>query len=285
MMLFTQFNKAARRTYLLVALACCTFPSAQHLNANTPSTELVTIIGHRGSGLAPTSGTKLIGNTFNAIQQGIDHGADWIEIDIRQSKDGALMIFHDATVDRTTNQTGALDTFTKDDLQALKIKVDPAETILTLEAVFKRFAPQGIRFILDIKVHGIRAELQRLIKQHLQHDQIILFGDYSILTEYIGFPFRRGYTALYSEGSNRYRFWLSHSFLLERCKKLGCDTLVLPQVFLKKSLIQSATTTGITVWSYGNDTPKAWSKAINQRVTGLIVDDVERVIQHRAKSR
>ena len=199
-----------------VAVSSPLLASPQH--TSTPP-QSVTIIGHRGSGLTPTSGTKLIGNTFDAIQQGIDHGADWIEIDIRQAKDGTLMVFHDVTVDRNTNGTGAVDSLTKDELQALELKVEPTETIPTLDSVLQQFAPAGTRFILDIKVHGIRAKLQTLIEQHLQHDQVILFGATSILTEYIGCPYRRGYTALYSEGTNRYRFWLGQSFLLKRCQR------------------------------------------------------------------
>lgn len=267
-------NRTSALLCLIAFIWSPTLAAAQHTDA--PASSPIIVIAHRGSGLTPTSGTKLIGNTFNAIQQGIDHGADWIEIDIRQSRDGTLMVFHDATVDRATNATGAVDTYTADELQALQLNVTPTETIPTLESVFKRFASTEIRFILDIKVQGIRTELVMLTAQYLQHDQAILFGDTSILKEYIDCPYSLGYTARYSEGSNRYRFWLGHSFLLDRCEKLGSHTLVLPRVFLKESLIQSATKSGITVWSYGDDSETAWTQATKAGVTGLIVDDVER---------
>ncbi len=269
------------RLLIVTLLSCCI---GSHSILAKPQEAKVIIIGHRGSGLPATNENEPIGNTLNAIQQGIDHGADWIEIDIRQSKDGALMVFHDATVDRNTDSTGAFNRFTQDELQALPLNVEPPETIPTLEAVLKQFAPLGTRFILDIKVHGIRPELQTLIESHLQHEQVILFGDTSILKEYIGCPYSLGYTAQYSEGSNRYRFWFGQSFLLDRCEALGCDTLVLPRVFLKKSLIRSATSKGITVWAYGSDDPTAWSKAINLGVTGLIVDDVRRANKYRMQT-
>jgi glycerophosphoryl diester phosphodiesterase len=260
------------RLLIVTLLSCCI--GSHSILAKPQDAPEVTIIGHRGSGLAPTSGTKLIGNTFNAIQRGIDAGADWIEIDIRQSKDGTLMVFHDATVDRNTDGTGKLDSFTKEQLQALTVKVTPPETIPTLEAVLEQFAPKGTRMVLDIKAHGLRQQLETMIAQHLQHEEVILFGDYSILKEYIDSPYRRGYTALYSEGSNRYRFWIGHSFLVNRAEKLGCDTLVLPPMFLKESLIRKSADRKIAVWSYGSDGTKAWKSAINQGVTGLIVDDV-----------
>ena len=62
------------------------------------------IIGHRGSGLSSTDPEKeseeqLIGNTATAIQAGIDAKADWIEIDIRLSEDGHLVVFHDEEIE------------------------------------------------------------------------------------------------------------------------------------------------------------------------------------------
>ncbi|CAA6693537.1 Glycerophosphoryl diester phosphodiesterase (EC [Lentimonas sp. CC19] len=239
----------------------------------------VTIIAHRGSGLTPTSGTKLIGNTFNAIQQGVDHGANWIEIDIRQSKDGTLMVFHDETVDRVTNGTGAFDSFTKAQLQAFELNVAPIEHIPTLKSVLRKFEARNVRFVIDIKVHGIRQQLEPLLAQHIDKQNVMLFGKYSILKEYIDSPYPLGYTALYSEGSNRYRFWLGHDFLLKRCITLGADTLVLPPIFLKQSLIKSAKEEGLTVWSYGNNAPSAWNHAISNGVTGLIVDDVALTVE------
>ena len=58
------------------------------------------IIAHRGaSGYAPE-------NTMAAFELAERLGADFIEFDVRMSKDGELVIIHDETVDRTTNFTG-----------------------------------------------------------------------------------------------------------------------------------------------------------------------------------
>ncbi len=60
------------------------------------------LIAHRGAaGLAPE-------NTLLAIHEGLMHRADFIEIDIRRAADGEFVLMHDATVDRTTNGSGAV---------------------------------------------------------------------------------------------------------------------------------------------------------------------------------
>ncbi len=53
------------------------------------------IIGHRGCNLEPE-------NTLKALAKGLEC-ADFVEVDVRMSKDGVPMIMHDRTLDRTTN--------------------------------------------------------------------------------------------------------------------------------------------------------------------------------------
>ncbi|MGB0563445.1 MAG: glycerophosphodiester phosphodiesterase [Spirulinaceae cyanobacterium] len=70
-------------------------------------------IAHRGfRAIAPE-------NTLAAIRQAISLGADGLEFDVQRSQDGALVVFHDATLERTTNGQGALATKTLAELKTL----------------------------------------------------------------------------------------------------------------------------------------------------------------------
>jgi len=58
------------------------------------------VFAHRGgSALAPE-------NTVAAFDRGVELGADGLELDVRLSRDGVVVVHHDATLDRTTNLTG-----------------------------------------------------------------------------------------------------------------------------------------------------------------------------------
>src|SRR5436190_11368898 len=58
------------------------------------------VFAHRGgSALAPE-------NTLAAFELGLRAGADGFELDVHLSADGVLVVFHDDTLDRTTNATG-----------------------------------------------------------------------------------------------------------------------------------------------------------------------------------
>lgn len=58
-------------------------------------------------------------NTLPAFAQAIEKGADGIELDAKLTSDGRVIVFHDTTVDRTTDGTGRLASFTFDDIRKL----------------------------------------------------------------------------------------------------------------------------------------------------------------------
>jgi glycerophosphoryl diester phosphodiesterase len=79
----------------------------------TNMSDRIRIIGHRGAvGLEPE-------NTLRSFRRAQEVGADEVELDIRLSADGHLVVVHDATVDRTTDGTGTVAELTLARLQAL----------------------------------------------------------------------------------------------------------------------------------------------------------------------
>jgi glycerophosphoryl diester phosphodiesterase len=71
------------------------------------------VIAHRGcSAEAPE-------NTLIAFEAAVRHGADAIELDVRLTTDGAPVVIHDATLDRTTDRTGPVAALTLADLRAV----------------------------------------------------------------------------------------------------------------------------------------------------------------------
>lgn len=72
-------------------------------------------IGHRGAkGHEPE-------NSIISFQKAIDLKVDGIELDVHLSLDGAIMVIHDETLDRTTNGKGFVKNFTASQLKELGI--------------------------------------------------------------------------------------------------------------------------------------------------------------------
>jgi glycerophosphoryl diester phosphodiesterase len=78
-----------------------------------PADAPIHIIAHRGFM------RRFPENTLVAVRGSFDQGADAVEVDIRLSADGVPVVMHDATVDRTTDGHGAVNTLTAAQLAAL----------------------------------------------------------------------------------------------------------------------------------------------------------------------
>ncbi len=73
----------------------------------------LTVIAHRGA-----SGTRPE-NTLVAFRRAFELGAHMIELDVQPTRDGAVVVMHDDTLERTTNGRGRVTTHRLTDLQTL----------------------------------------------------------------------------------------------------------------------------------------------------------------------
>ena len=86
-------------------------------------------------------------NTIEAFDRGLTAGADGLELDVHLSRDGIVVVHHDATLDRTTRATGPLADRTAGELAELDVP--------TLRDVLERYPNTGI--IIELKEAGLRA--------------------------------------------------------------------------------------------------------------------------------
>ena len=81
-----------------------------------PNSRRVLVVSHRGDWRnAPE-------NSLQAFQNCIDMGVDMIELDLKKTKDGVLVLMHDNTIDRTTDGHGKPSDYTLAELQKFHLK-------------------------------------------------------------------------------------------------------------------------------------------------------------------
>lgn len=85
----------------------------QQVNSQTYSLPEKGLCAHRGAMASHPE------NTLPAFHEAIKAGAQMIEFDVQFSKDSALVIMHDGTVDRTTNGSGSVSDLTLAELKEL----------------------------------------------------------------------------------------------------------------------------------------------------------------------
>ena len=200
------------------------------------------VIAHRGGrGLGPE-------NTLALFKQTVDLGVDILEMDLRRTKDGVLVVLHDRTVDRTTNGSGAVENLT---LEALK-NLDAAYhwspddglnfplrgrgiTVPTLAEVFETF-PQ-MHIILEIKdpQPDMIASLGRIIRERKKNHQVLVASfDSGTLKQFRAVAPQVATSAAATEAIPFY--WL-HRLHLDSAYTPPAQVLLIPQYYRKKEVV------------------------------------------------
>ena len=105
------------------------------------------IIAHRGlTSAAPE-------NTVAAFRAAVEAGADGVELDVRLSRDGEVVVLHDHGLERTTNGSGPAVRRSLAELKQLDVQGLAGERIPTLGEVFDAL-PATFLTIVELKVYG-----------------------------------------------------------------------------------------------------------------------------------
>lgn len=132
----------------------------------------VLVVAHRGDWrYAPE-------NSLAAIAHSIKQGADIVELDVQKTKDGKLILMHDATLDRTTTGTGRVCDWILDSIKTLFLRNGAAlrtkHRVPTLEEALM-LVKGKVMVNLD-KAYPIFDEIYPLLKKTGTVRQIVMKG-------------------------------------------------------------------------------------------------------------
>lgn len=119
-----------------------------HIYTVDPAAEDPDIIGHRGAaGLEPA-------NTLAAIETALEYDVDGVELDVRRTSDGTLVLFHDPLLDWSTDGRGFVNETTWDQLAAVSFH---GESIPTLADGLEALEEADVDVYLELKKAGYTA--------------------------------------------------------------------------------------------------------------------------------
>ena len=149
---------------LLAGLTC--LASTAHAAPPQP----VAIVAHRGLAEGMPE------NTFAAFRRSVERGLGIIELDVRTTKDGHLVILHDETLDRTTDCSGLVAEFSLERIRSCDAgwPSHSGEHIPTLSEVLDFARHRPLRLLLDLKPGTSVPDVLREIRRHRSEPKIIL---------------------------------------------------------------------------------------------------------------
>jgi glycerophosphoryl diester phosphodiesterase len=139
-----------------------------------PPLQYPVAVAHRGANrVAPE-------NTLPAYEAAIAAGCDYVEIDVRATRDGRLVLMHDRTVDRTTDGAGSVAEMDFAAIRALDAGVKRGDafrgTRVPTMAEAVDLCHDRIRLYIDLKAAPVEAVLAELRRFDLLGEVVVYAG-------------------------------------------------------------------------------------------------------------
>ena len=175
--------RLARFILLIVSLS-----TINESNAQTTKLPLVRhhhkfiVIAHRGDH------TNAPENTIAAYKNAIKIGADFIEVDLRTTKDSQLVVMHDATINRMTGINGSIQNMTFDSLRNLEVRESKHpewgnHVIPTFQEVLK-LSKRRINIYLDFKNASAQAAYNEIVAAGMENNVIVYINNPNQFTDW-----------------------------------------------------------------------------------------------------
>lgn len=215
-------------------------------------------------------------NTLSSFYMGLLQGANGIETDVRKTKDGVLILFHDDLLDRVSDATGKVSDYTFEELKKVKIYGNSTtgfyDKIITYREFLENFSRYNINFAIELKGADIEKETLELSKE---------FG---ILDRTTFTSFRFDYIKKIKELDKTARVgWLVKNPTEEETEALlsiGGEEIAPNAESITKEAVESWRNRGLGIRAWGVTSVALMKKMCDLKVDGMTVNFPDRLFNY-----
>ncbi|MBQ7820850.1 MAG: hypothetical protein IJ391_01015 [Clostridia bacterium] len=215
-------------------------------------------------------------NTLSSFYLGLLQNANGIETDVRRSKDGELILFHDDTLERVAEISSRVNDLTLHELKQIKIYKTPNigfyDRIVTFREFLEHFASYDINFAIELKDNGIEADVLKLTKE---------FGIME-KTTFTSFAF--DYLKNIKDADKSARIgWLivnPDEQSVERLLEIGGEEIAPKAENITKELMQMLRSKNLGVRAWGVSNTELMKKMCELKVDGMTVNFPDLLQKH-----
>lgn len=211
-------------------------------------------IGHRGAKAYEPE------NTLRSFKRALELGVDAVELDVRQTKDGELVVIHDPTVDKTTNGKGAVNELTSKEIRQFVAEKD--EKIPTLEETLD-FLDKRARILIELKETGYESKVVNIIE------------DKGLTGNVIVISFHENALRKIKELNNKIEtglIYVKHKNPIKAAQELKASYLLPLYHFVHTANVQKAHENGLKVIVWTINKPKEVTEYLKKGVDGITSD-------------
>ena len=226
------------------------------------------LVGHRGARKEAPE------NTIAGFRYAHDLGLGAVETDVRLSRDGQLVMIHDATVDRTTNASGPVSDFTAAELAAMDARAEvpdwpEAVGIPTLEQALETLTLFPL-IQIEIK-RDTNDRMEAIAKILLETIKARDIGDRVILSSFEA-PAIEAIARLAPEQRRAFIGAYDTSEFLETALQLGCSQADISLEKGSAEVVAQAHEQGLRVVGFQCNTPEALDRCLAWKMDAATCD-------------
>lgn len=210
------------------------------------------IIAHRGASYFEPE------NTLRSIKRAIEMNADYVEVDVRMSKDKELIIMHDADISRTTNGTGLVKDKTL--LELKEYDAGNGEKIPTLDEVLE-IVKNKIKLVVEIKESGTKEKIvEKIIANKLKD---------TIITSF----YHKAVKNVMDSDINAGIIFVGQPVNVGQMASAANANIIFPSYrYMDEELVKDAKKYGLSVYPWTIDDPEIFEKFVRMNVDGIVTN-------------
>jgi glycerophosphoryl diester phosphodiesterase len=210
------------------------------------------LVGHRGASAYEPE------NTLRSFRAAVDLGANAVELDIRATRDGKLVVIHDSKVNRTTNGKGKVAKLTLSEIRKLDAGME--ERIPTLQDTVA-WAKGRVTLLVEFKEPGLEAKAVRIFRGN---KDILAISFFATVLEELKRLNPKIETGLLFDSKPK-----NLDEFLSACQELGIHWILGKAKFINRKLVDKAHKKGLRVLAWTLDKKRSLKKYIGLGLDGV----------------
>ncbi len=235
-------------------------------NLNIEYVRTLEVTAHRGASVLYPE------NTLSAFKGAKELGADWVELDVQETKDGKIIIMHDTNFKRTTGVNKNTWEVTYDEIKNLDAgshldKKFKDERIPLLDDTIKWASENNMKLNIELKPTGYEKDFEKLVvdiikKYHFEDNCVITSQVYNVL-----------------ENVKKYESSIETVYVMsfaygDILSLKDADNFSIEASSITESLVKKVHKEGKQIYVWTVNTKENINKMIDLKVDNIITDDI-----------
>ncbi len=229
------------------------------------------VVAHRGA-----SGLVEFDNSIESFRKAIEIGADMVEFDVRRTKDGELIAFHDLSIEERKISELKYD-------EILEFSKKKGYKVPLVEEVIQ-LCEGKVGLDIELKERGYEEEVIELVREYLDYDEFLMksFCDETVnrINEHDP-DIKTGLLLGVEEPTNRIKTRLSELFPKRRLERCRADFVSPNHKLLKFFFLKRMRKAGFEVYVWTVNDIQMIRKLFEKSVTGIITDRPDLALKYK----